>query len=104
MKKTIPPKNLAKILGSLLKEARVKKNLSQGDVAQFLKLNSAQSISDWERNYGSGVPVPSLKQLAKLYGMKLDQVFEALLESQVQKLEKALTAEFYKKSTVAKRR
>ena len=98
MKKAIPTKNL----GSLLKEARVKKNLSQTDVAQFLNLNSAQSVSDWERNYGSGVPIQSLKQLAKLYGMKMDQVFQALLESQMQKLEKTLTAEFYKKTSSKK--
>lgn len=91
-------------LGTILKEARLKKGLSQLDVAEHLKLHSAQSVSDWERGYGSGVPLPSLKQLIKLYDLSTDLVFEALLEYQYQKLEKSLTEEFYARPARTKKR
>lgn len=89
----MPEKNL----GLILKHARNKKGLSQEDVAKHLKLNSPQSISDWERGYGSGVPLPTLKKLIKLYGLNTDKIFEALLEYQQKKLELQLKTEFYKR-------
>lgn len=84
-------------LGALLKSARLKRNLSQAEVAARLKLNSPQSISDWERNYGSGVPVKTLKKLIKLYQLDATEVFDALLDYQQMKLEERLVSEFYGK-------
>lgn len=86
-----------KDLGKLLRNARTQKQLSQTEVAQHLKLNSPQSISDWERNYGSGIPVPSLKQLIKLYGLNSRTAYEALLDFQFSKLETSLEKEFFGK-------
>ncbi|MBX2988457.1 MAG: helix-turn-helix domain-containing protein [Bdellovibrionaceae bacterium] len=93
-----------KDLGAFLQTARRKKGLSQSEVAGYLKLQSAQSISDWERNYGSGVPIQSLKQLIKLYGLKDQQVFKLLLDHEFQKLKRCLTEDFYSKPVRRKRR
>lgn len=81
----------------MLKNARQAKGLSQADVAERLGLNSPQSVSDWERNYGSGVPVPTLKKLIKIYGLDPQEVFDALLDYQQNKLEAQLTREFFNK-------
>ncbi len=78
-----------------MKQARLRAGYSQGDIARFLGLQSAQSISDWERNYGSGIPVKSLKELVKIYGMDAGRVFDLLLEYQYQKIERSLAAEFF---------
>ena len=86
-----------KNLGHILRTARLKKGLSQEDVSKYLKLNSPQSISDWERNYGSGVPLPTLKKLIKLYNLDADKIFAALLDYQQKKLEIQLKTEFYKR-------
>ncbi len=83
-------------IGNLLKEGRISKGLSQGQVATLLKLNSAQSISDWERNYGSGVPLNALRKLIKLYDLETETVFDALLEYQFLRLKKDLRKRFYK--------
>lgn len=84
-------------LGNFLREARMRVGFSQGDVAQFLGLNSAQSVSDWERNYGSGIPVGSLKKLVKLYKLDADQAYKLLLDFQLQKVERSLKKEFFKR-------
>jgi len=89
-------------LGAYLKQARLKAGYSQGDVAEYLGLQSAQSISDWERNYGSGIPIRSLKQLVKLYRLDSRKIFDLLLDYQFQKLERSLTAEFYSPSSKRK--
>jgi transcriptional regulator with XRE-family HTH domain len=89
-------KNKLGDIGSLLKDGRISKGLSQGQVASLLKLNSAQSISDWERNYGSGVPLNALRKLIKLYGLETETVFDTLLEYQFLRLKKDLKKRFYK--------
>ncbi len=86
-------------LGHFLREARIEKGLSQGDVAQHLKLHSPQSVSDWERGYGSGVPIKSLKRLVKLYDLDCDEVFDLLLDYQFGRLQKSLEKEFFKPSS-----
>jgi transcriptional regulator with XRE-family HTH domain len=87
-----------KDLGQLLKKARIKKKLSQSEVADRLGLQSAQSVSDWERNYGSGVPIASLKILIKLYGLDKFEVFDALMDYQINKLKENLEKEFFSAS------
>ena len=82
-------------LGTQLKEARIKKGLSQGDLAKYIGLNSPQSISDWERGYGAGIPVPTLKTLIKYLGMNKDDVYDALLDYRWKKLESELNDAFY---------
>lgn len=91
-------------LGAYLKNARVDKQLSQADVAKFLKLQSPQSISDWERGYGSLIPLKTLKKLIKLYHLDTSEVFEILLNYQLTNLEAKLTREFYGHSKKPKSR
>jgi transcriptional regulator with XRE-family HTH domain len=91
-------------LGQYLKAARLKKGLSQGDVATLLRLKSAQSISDWERGYGSAIPVKALKKLIQFYGMNEDLVFKKFVVFQVERLEAKLRRVFYGRETKKPRR
>ena len=91
-------------LGQHLKAARLKKGLSQGDVAEFLRLKSAQSVSDWERGYGSAIPVKALKKLIQFYGMNEDLVFKKFLAFQVERLESKLRRVFYGREAKKPRR
>lgn len=91
-------------LGPCLKACRQKNDLSQGDVAHHLRLKSAQSISDWERGYGSAIPIKALKKLISLYKMDEDVVFEKFLEFKVAKLEEKLRSLFYGRQTKKPRR
>jgi transcriptional regulator with XRE-family HTH domain len=85
-------------LGDYLRQSRLKLNLSQADVAKFLGVGSAQSVSDWERGYGSLIPIPYLKKLIKHYGLAEDRVYEMILDFQFAKIESKLKKEFYGKS------
>lgn len=84
-----------KDLGTLLRDGRHNKGFSQAEVASKLKLKSPQSVSDWERNYGSGVPVPMLKTLIRLYKLDQEEVFQALVDYKKRRVEMSLKREFY---------
>jgi transcriptional regulator with XRE-family HTH domain len=83
-------------LGQYLKNARLKLKLSQLDVAKVLKLGSAQSISDWERNYGSSVPLKTLRKLCNVYRLDENEAFKHALDFQKGKLEQKMRKEFFK--------
>lgn len=91
-------------LGLILKEGRRQRELSQADVARLLGLQSPQSISDWERNHGSMIPVRYLKKLIKIYGLSEPDVFEAILDYQWSKLEQKISKEFYGKASSGSKR
>lgn len=84
-------------LGQYLKTARLKLNMSQLEVAKVLKLGSAQSISDWERNYGSSVPLKTLRKLCSIYKLDENEAFKHAFEFQRSKLEQKMRKEFFKK-------
>ena len=84
-----------KNLQTILRDARVRAGLSQLEVALKLGLNSPQSISDWERGAVGSIPIPSLKQLVKLYRLDAETVFDALLAIQTERLHKKLHAKFF---------
>jgi transcriptional regulator with XRE-family HTH domain len=57
-----------------LKELRIKQGFTQKQVAELLNLDCENRISRWEK----GLAMPSLKnllKLAKLYGVKLYEVY-----------------------------
>ena len=57
-----------------LKELRIKQGLTQKQVAKLLKLDCENRISRWEK----GLAIPGLKnllKLAKLYGVKMDELY-----------------------------
>lgn len=60
-------------LGKTIYEQRIKKNLSQGDLANLLNI-SRQSVSKWENNSA----VPDLEKM-----MKLSEIFEISLDELV---------------------
>lgn len=69
-------------LASFLKDKRIEANLSQKDVADFLKYESAQFISNWERGLSSP-PITILKKLADFYGISPEKLFEVVLEEEI---------------------
>jgi transcriptional regulator with XRE-family HTH domain len=82
-------------LGSILRAGRLKAGLTQAEVAEFLGLGSPQSISDWERDRVTSAPVASLKKLVPLFRLDEDEVFSALFEAEMERLEAQLRSEFY---------
>ena len=61
-------------LGERLKESRVTKGFSQGDVAEYLNI-SRQSISKWENN-NSYPDLDNLVKLSTYYGVSIDELLK----------------------------
>lgn len=81
-------------LGDILKKARRTLGLSQKQVAQHLGLKSGQSISDWERLGGSGIPHQNLKKLIHLYSLNAQEILEHYIEGEKGRLEEKLRKRF----------
>ncbi len=62
----------------LFKELRVKKNLSQRELATKLGYTSPQLVSNWERGL-CNVPTKNLKTLVKILKARKDDVHTALI-------------------------
>ena len=69
-------------LAPFLKDCRVGAGLSQKDVADHLKYDTAQFISNWERGVSSP-PISSLWKLAGLYGISAQKLFDVVLEEEL---------------------
>jgi transcriptional regulator with XRE-family HTH domain len=78
-----------------LKSCREKVNLTQAEVAEKLGYSTPQFISNWERAI-SVPPLRSLKTLAKVYQLDVDQLFETILQMSVTTTEQSLRNEFRK--------
>ncbi len=89
------PKIERNSLGIFLKEHRLKRNLSQGDLAQALRYDSPQYISDWERGVSSP-PLKKIVQVSQILHVRVDRIFDLLLESSKKKLEEDLAEAFSK--------
>lgn len=85
-------------LGTYLRMARENAGLSQGDVARHLKMTQFQSISQWERNASGSVPIKTLLKLVKLYGVRVEEMYDVLLKYQSKRLEEKLESKFFGKS------
>ncbi|HWU44205.1 MAG TPA: helix-turn-helix transcriptional regulator [Bdellovibrio sp.] len=81
-------------LSEFLKEKRVSAHMTQGQVAEILGYTSPQFVSNWERGM-SYPPVETLKQLAKIYDVKQEEVFQVFLKSSIEDMEKDLTEKFF---------
>lgn len=66
-------------LGAFLKEKRIKRNLSQSEVAQLLKYSTPQFISNWERGVSSP-PLDKINTLIDLYGLSRREIIEVILD------------------------
>ncbi|MBK9322215.1 MAG: helix-turn-helix transcriptional regulator [Bdellovibrionaceae bacterium] len=86
--------NQAKALSEFLKEKRTLSGLSQKDVAEKLGYSSAQFISNWERGHSSP-PIHTLRKLAELYEVNVDEMFDVILESALDQVRMDLHNKFY---------
>jgi transcriptional regulator with XRE-family HTH domain len=82
-------------MSKFLKEKRQQAGYSQGDIAKKLGYTSPQFISNWERGL-SKPPVPTLRKLAHIYNINLNEMFELALKESIGELTADLTEKFYK--------
>lgn len=80
-------------LGVFLRESRMKAGLSQMQVAKKLGYTTAQFISNWERGV-SEPPLKALKTLARVYSVSMDDIFQLILQSTINKVTEDLKAKF----------
>lgn len=83
-----------KALSEFLKEKRTHAGLSQKDVADKLGYSSAQFISNWERGLSSP-PIHTLRKLAEMYSVNVDEMFDVILESTLEQVRTDLRNKFY---------
>jgi transcriptional regulator with XRE-family HTH domain len=69
-------------LAPFLKECRLKAGLSQKEVSEYLKYDTAQFISNWERGVSSP-PVSILWKLASLYSISAQKLFDVVLAEEL---------------------
>lgn len=89
-----------KALSEFLKEKRTQAGLSQKDVADKLGYSSAQFISNWERGLSSP-PMHTLKKLADMYNVNVDEMFDVILESTLEQVRIDLQKKFYNQTRKA---
>lgn len=81
-------------LGLYLKQKRQKAGLSQSDVARKLGYMTPQFISNWERGV-SDPPISTLKKLAEMYGINVEELFELTLNHIVAKVTLKMRKQFF---------
>ena len=82
-----------KDLATYLKTKRVEAGLTQRQVSDFLKYDTPQFVSNWERGV-SAPPVDSLRALAKFYKVDAEEMFEVLLEHSLEQTTNDLRRKF----------
>lgn len=82
------PKNHS--LGIFLQQQRLKKGMSQGDVAKELGYSTNQFVSNWERGL-CAPPLDSLAKLTMLCEINRDELMQVMMEDAKRQIEKKLT-------------
>lgn len=77
------------MLSTLLKEARIKANLSQGEAAYSLGFSSPQFVSNWERGLSSP-PIKHVWALSDLYKINPDKLLKAIEEHKVARIKERM--------------
>ena len=62
-------------IGDVIREARLAKGLSQGDLAALLGYGTSQFISDWERGVAA-IPMRRLTEIALHLDINRDKLFD----------------------------
>ena len=88
------------LLAKFLKEKRVESGLSQKEVAEKLGYSTSQFISNWERGI-SHPPLNTLRQLAEMYRISPDDMFNVLLKTTIAQVELDLKKKYYSKTVQA---
>lgn len=81
-------------LAQFLKNKRIIAGFSQKDVAMKLGYSTSQFISNWERGV-SQPPLSTLRKLALVFQINVDEIFSVLLESTIAQVEVDLKRKFY---------
>ncbi len=81
-------------LAQFLKNKRIVAGFSQKDVATKLGYSTSQFISNWERGV-SQPPLSTLRKLAEVFKINVDEMFNVLLESTIAQVEVDLKRKFY---------
>ncbi len=89
------PKKVKENLGTFIKEKRLKKGLSQAELADRLGYASPQFVSDWERAVSSP-PIKKLPEISKELGVNLNTLFDLLVDLATTQLKESLNEEFSK--------
>lgn len=84
-------------LAKFLKEKRKQAGFSQGEIAKKLGYTSPQFVSNWERGL-CRPPVATLRKIAQIYNISLNEMFEVILESTIGEVTMDLTQKFYNKT------
>lgn len=82
-----------KLFGQYLRSKRQQVGLSQLDVSKKLGYTSSQFVSNWERGV-SAPPLSIYHQLADLYQLGLEDLFEQSLEAKVREVRSSYQKEF----------
>lgn len=82
---------LHKKLGTMLKDRRIKRGLSQKEVSDELGYSSSQFISNWERGLCSP-PLEALGALTKLYNIRRSELIDFMVNSYRQLITANLSA------------
>ena len=69
---------MGKQVGIFIRDLRVKRGLSQGEVARLLSLKTAQSISNIERGV-SPLPRAKIKRLSEVLGVRRNEIVSVVL-------------------------
>lgn len=86
-------------IGSKIKQLRIKKSLSQGELAEMLHV-TAQAVSKWESD-SSSPDINQLPALASLFGIAIDELFDYPVDLEYERIEnliengKTLTNELF---------
>jgi transcriptional regulator with XRE-family HTH domain len=72
-------------LGKYLRQQRLKRGMSQSEVAKRLGYSTAQFISNWERGMSSP-PVKTLRKLAQFYDISAGAMFAVVQEEFIREL------------------
>lgn len=89
------PKKVKESLGTFIKEKRLRKGLSQAELAEKLGYASPQFVSDWERGVSSP-PMKKLPEISKELSVNLNTLFDLLVELATSQLKESLNEEFNK--------
>lgn len=85
----IDMKSFNKTLNNSLRVSRIKKGLSQNDLARLCDLGCGQYVSNYERNL-CNVPLKKLKEISEALDIDKAQVASAYLEGEVVKIKGVL--------------
>jgi len=72
-------------LGEYIREKRLAAGLTQTDVSKELGYKTAQFVSNWERGT-SEAPFETLRIVAQIYSIPLEEMFEVTLKATIEKV------------------